>query len=151
MPEIPNITAIIATYELSGNLKRITTTLSKKQVRKTYTIIKSSMPLSFYYYRTPCTDENGLTVIYVLAYTHSSTGSNPVEVLLDCSESIDCMDVFKIDQTQQFGEYSVSVGAMTPIGKTVQHSKTIGECYPLVVKHVYLVGSFVIFNYSPQE
>ncbi len=37
VPEIPNITAIIVTYELSGNLKRITTTLSKKQVRKTYT------------------------------------------------------------------------------------------------------------------
>ena len=37
VPEIPHITAIIATYELSGNLKRITTTLSKKQVRKTYT------------------------------------------------------------------------------------------------------------------
>ncbi len=34
VPEIPNIIAIIATYKLSGNLKRITTTLSKKQVRK---------------------------------------------------------------------------------------------------------------------
>ena len=53
------------------------------------------------------------------------------------------MDVFEVDQTQQFGEYSVAVGAMTPIGKTVQHSNTIGECYPLVVKNVYLVGSFV--------
>ncbi len=84
-----------------------------------------------------------MTVIYVLAYTHSSIGSNPVEVLLDCSESIDCTDVFEVDQTQQFGEYFVAVGAITPIGKTVQHSNTIGECYPLVVKNVYLVGSFV--------
>ncbi len=69
-----------------------------------------------------------------------------MEVLLDCSESIDCMDVFEVDQAQKFGEYSVAVGAMTPIGKTVQHSNnslTIGECYPLVVKNVYLVGSFV--------
>ena len=56
------------------------------------------------------------------------------------------MDVFEVDQAQKFGEYSVAVGAMTPIGKTVQHSNnslTIGECYPLVVKNVYLVGSFV--------
>ncbi len=83
------------------------------------------------------TNENGLTVIYVLAYTHSSTESNPVEVLLDCSESIDCMDVFEVDQTQKFGEYFVAVGAMTPIGKTIQYinnSLTIGECYPLVQK-----------------
>ena len=71
-----------------------------------------------------------------------------MEVLLDCSESIDCTDVFEVDQTQKFGEYSVAVGAMTPIGKTVQHSNTIGECYPLVVKNVYLVGSFVFIYRS---
>ena len=39
VPEIPEVTAIIATYELDGSLKRITTTLSKKQVRKTYSLI----------------------------------------------------------------------------------------------------------------
>ena len=96
------------------------------------------------------TDENGLNVVYVLSYTHSSTGSNPVEVLLDCSESIDCMDVFEIDQVQQVGEYSIAVGAMTPIGKTVQYSNkslTIGECYPLVIKKFILWG-LLFFNYA---
>ncbi|XP_064391831.1 uncharacterized protein LOC135339611 isoform X3 [Halichondria panicea] len=128
LPEIPNITAIIVTYELSGNLKRITTTLSKKQ---------------------NTTDENGLTVIYVLAYTHSSIGSNPVEVLLDCSESIDCMDVFEVDQAQKFGEYSVAVGAMTPIGKTVQHSNnslTIGVANTFMYATVDVLESYTIVN-----
>ena len=58
VPEILNITAIIVTYELSGNLKRITTTLSKKQVRKTYTNQVAEFLLI-----QNTTDENGLTVI----------------------------------------------------------------------------------------
>ncbi len=67
------------------------------------------------------TDENGFTIKYVIVYTHSSLGSEPVEILLDCASRTECTHILKVNNSH--GEYSIATGAVTPVGKARENIK----------------------------
>ena len=73
-------------------------------------------------------DENGFTIKYVIVYTHSSLGSEPMEILLDCASRTECTHILNVNNSH--GEYSIATGAVTPVGKAIQQDNstiTIGE------------------------
>ncbi len=81
-----------------------------------------------YIYIKEITDENGLIVKYVIVYTHSSLGSEPVDILLDCASRTECTHILHVNNSH--GEYSIATGAVTPVGKSIQQDNTakkIGE------------------------
>lgn len=61
-------------------------------------------------------DENGLPITFLLMYQQPSRAS-PVEISLECTTG-SCTHTLKVEQTD--GEYTVSVGAMTLIGRRIQ-------------------------------
>ena len=63
-------------------------------------------------------DENGLPIMYIIVYKHSS-GGEPVEVLLDCSLNTTSSCAYSFVVGMVNGD-TVIVGAQSPVGKIIQ-------------------------------